>query len=737
MSVPLTQNTAPVLEFNCLYTHDSRKKQKKWQDGFLRYHTFNKRVMVYDGPRNFIGDMHWAGEHAVQDGDELTLERGGVMVEVGESIGQTETDLTELRRSKHKATAAVHSQTPMRVAQTPRAQPASGNIARPNTQLKHRSLNALLGLSKGPIGKAQLPSRSPFEERHAHDENEDWQSDRPVKRPRVEVAAGRVSAPRPEKRAQIPLQSRAVNPVKRQHTSADVPQRKSTKEVEVVHLSDEDEPAQNDFLSGFSDDVLRQSSSPSRHKQVNTNATLVGSSSPAFQVQQVVSTSRQRKPQKEVPVMAAISHRLSESIEDLSRLPVNALSKQHRSDTSTPPPEHPAQTATARWPGCDSQRPERSKTGRTLRLPSTGLKKRTLLCQDQVLKKARLAPADVDDAARMLPPEADASTSSDRYKSTSEKLQARLARIAAKKQTSQAPSVSAPGQPRTRNEQPRTVAPIQIDSDEDLPDGPRMNIDEEMQASPAQGPPTSHETSALQLARLDQRMLPPAAPRPRKSIARSVPPSPEPHVARPPCPKEDRQLRRVLSESTVQQSSKPKRMPGAPVRYTPSPTGRSRESTPASGTGSRQVTPVPVTVPGAASKISKPGRPPRSPPDRTAYKKKGPLQKSVSLNMTANGTSTVILSKPFQAPGQVAASSKRNMPEQPKDLGPWSREAFDLFNWRPPGWNEETWCLDPTAAKEGPTTTAASATSTNATAPPPGLSGGAANILPMFRRPVV
>jgi hypothetical protein len=29
-----------------------------------------------------------------------------------------------------------------------------------------------------------------------------------------------------------------------------------------------------------------------------------------------------------------------------------------------------------------------------------------------------------------------------------------------------------------------------------------------------------------------------------------------------------------------------------------------------------------------------------------------------------------------------------------KDLGPWSREAFDLFVWRPPGWNEEKWRVE-------------------------------------------
>ena len=87
LAVPQTQNTAPVFEFNCLYTHDLRRKQKRWQDGFLRYHTFNKRVMVYDVPRNFLGDLHWTSGDDLQEGDEMTLEKGGIMVEVSERIG--------------------------------------------------------------------------------------------------------------------------------------------------------------------------------------------------------------------------------------------------------------------------------------------------------------------------------------------------------------------------------------------------------------------------------------------------------------------------------------------------------------------------------------------------------------------------------------------------------------------------------------------------------------------------
>ena len=84
LGVQQTQNTAPVIDFACLYTHDLRRKQKRWQDGFLRYHTFNKRIMVYDDSRNFVGDAHWKAREELQDGDEVALEKGGVIVQVAE-----------------------------------------------------------------------------------------------------------------------------------------------------------------------------------------------------------------------------------------------------------------------------------------------------------------------------------------------------------------------------------------------------------------------------------------------------------------------------------------------------------------------------------------------------------------------------------------------------------------------------------------------------------------------------
>ncbi|KAL9123418.1 MAG: hypothetical protein Q9187_000019 [Circinaria calcarea] len=161
LAVPVTQNTAPILEFRCLYTHDLRQKKKRWQDGFLRFHTFNKRVMVYDVPRNFIGDTHWREGELVQDGDEMQLEKG-VMIQVGEAVGRMDQDLTALlerRNSARDGFTPLASSPPTTYASTART------TGVPLTQLRPKSLNALLGTPKGAYGRATLPSKSPYQQR--------------------------------------------------------------------------------------------------------------------------------------------------------------------------------------------------------------------------------------------------------------------------------------------------------------------------------------------------------------------------------------------------------------------------------------------------------------------------------------------------------------------------------------------------------------------------------------------
>lgn len=185
--MPPTQNTAPVLEFNCLYTHDIRRKSKRWQDGFLRFHTFNKRIMVYDDSRNFIGDAHWTECELLQEGDEVKLDKNGVLVQVADKIGQTETDLTDLRKSKNKSTANPASSSPLRLS-TAISIVNPTNHERQPLQAKHRSLNAMLGSGRKPIGKAILPSKSPYEVRKelaCNNEEREWAQQGSSKRRRT------------------------------------------------------------------------------------------------------------------------------------------------------------------------------------------------------------------------------------------------------------------------------------------------------------------------------------------------------------------------------------------------------------------------------------------------------------------------------------------------------------------------------------------------------------------------
>lgn len=99
---PQTQNTAPVLEYRCLHTSDIRRKQKRWQDGRLKFHTFNKRVMVYDDQGNFVGDAHWHEDYEFEEGLEMELERSGTLVQVSECLGEKNQDLTGLWEKRQK-----------------------------------------------------------------------------------------------------------------------------------------------------------------------------------------------------------------------------------------------------------------------------------------------------------------------------------------------------------------------------------------------------------------------------------------------------------------------------------------------------------------------------------------------------------------------------------------------------------------------------------------------------------
>lgn len=156
LTVAPTQNTAPVHEFRCLYTRDLHKKAKKWHDGSLRFHTFNRRVMVYDDAKNYIGDLHYRQEEDFGEGVEINLDRG-VKVEVGERVGETQTDLGPiLERPRPDKPVPQARQTPSLTA---------GRLMSTGPSQRPKSLLEVLGPSQGRLGRSRLPLQSPYEQR--------------------------------------------------------------------------------------------------------------------------------------------------------------------------------------------------------------------------------------------------------------------------------------------------------------------------------------------------------------------------------------------------------------------------------------------------------------------------------------------------------------------------------------------------------------------------------------------
>ena len=120
--------------------------------------------MVYDERSNFVGDTHWREETTFDEGEELELERGGIMVEVGECVGTREQDLSELvdRRVKERegrAAAKIAASSPSR----PHVSLIRTSQATPGP-LQHKPLNALL-TTTGHYGRAIIPHTSPYEEK--------------------------------------------------------------------------------------------------------------------------------------------------------------------------------------------------------------------------------------------------------------------------------------------------------------------------------------------------------------------------------------------------------------------------------------------------------------------------------------------------------------------------------------------------------------------------------------------
>jgi hypothetical protein len=373
-AITASQNSAPVAEFRCLYTQDVRRKQKRWQDGYLKFHTFNSRVMVYDQARNFLGDTYHKDSDELHEGDELKL-NNGALVEVAEPMGITHTDLTQLLEKKTK------EQPPRPTAPSqpkPFQRPSSvapTNAQRNASQLRHKSLNTLLGTPKGPIGKAQ-PMKSPYEARKEK-ENELLEERAPKRQ--------KTSQPITNWRASSPVQedspiAKRDSAVHAQPTEA-VNTRKPTKFIPptatVITIESESDPH-----SAYLSDVTLPSTPPKLARARARNSALhTPAPQPVVPQQQPAQTPK--IPRGKVPVPSVRALETPKQRAPPSSPPVSASNRLTNVDFALQSTKQPPRDPTPPPPV-----PPPNRKAKSLRL-SAGVKRGTLLCQSLPQKTVR------------------------------------------------------------------------------------------------------------------------------------------------------------------------------------------------------------------------------------------------------------------------------------------------------------------------------------------------------------
>lgn len=368
-ALPASQS-APVAEFKCLFTHDIKRKQKRWQDGYLKFHTFNSRVMVYDQSRNHIGDTYWKESNELQEGEELALDRG-VLVQVEEAIGITKTDLTPLfeKKPREQPNAPPTRPTPAPQTVRPYQRPSSvapTNPSRVGTQLRHKSLNTLLGKPRGPVGKA-VPIQSPYDARNEA-ENKLVAHERPAKRQKItqNISGWRASSPTcdessPEK--PLPVCPRTVLA-----KTSNTPRSRAMRPVDVINISSEP-----DHIPVIHSDVTLPCLSPLGNPKACEPAIVSPPARPSA-VRKPAPVQTPKIPRRKAPVPAPKTVETPKHVGPPSSPPVSASNRLNNVDFAVQSAKKLLQEPSP------APSPPRNPKARSLRLPP-GVRRGTLMCQ--------------------------------------------------------------------------------------------------------------------------------------------------------------------------------------------------------------------------------------------------------------------------------------------------------------------------------------------------------------------
>jgi hypothetical protein len=376
-ALPASQ-TAPVIEFRCLFTHDVRQKKKRWQDGYLKLHTFNNRIMVCDQARNHVGDTYWKESSELQEGDELSL--GCVLVEVSEAMAITQTDLAPILARKTKTPTKETSIRPTPSATVrPFQRPSSvapNNTARAASQLRHKSLNTLLGTPKGPVGKA-APMESPYEVRKEKEKENGLAGERAPKRQKV--------MQRPTGwRASSPVQEDESPPVKTTVLRAGTADARSGRTPQAMPRPDQviTISSESDHLPVITSDVTLPSTPAKAVKSVSAlSVTSVSLVSPSV-LPEPQSVQTPKLPRAKIRLPKSKPIETPKRPPPTSSPPVSASNRLTNVDFAVQPVQEPQ-----KGPSPPPSLPLNPKA-KSLRL-STGVRRGTLMCQSMPRSASR------------------------------------------------------------------------------------------------------------------------------------------------------------------------------------------------------------------------------------------------------------------------------------------------------------------------------------------------------------
>lgn len=101
---------ADIHEFSVMFTRSVKKKAKDWHDGYLKWHTFNYRAILYDDQRKQVANEFFPNKIISSNSD---LEFAGAIVEIGDQLETLQANLEHVYRN------SVNMESPLRQTSTP------------------------------------------------------------------------------------------------------------------------------------------------------------------------------------------------------------------------------------------------------------------------------------------------------------------------------------------------------------------------------------------------------------------------------------------------------------------------------------------------------------------------------------------------------------------------------------------------------------------------------------------